>query len=254
MSGSFCFAELSKTKLKRDGFKRTIIFAGNIDLSGSEMFRGISNNYVRNHFYNSAHLCAQEISENGVSIQLISEWKSFLEGQGLQAGISLNESWLYLGNLVRNEFLKKVCAALPNHNLELFLNYQGGDVPRELKNYLKVPNYEIMNIQYQRALIALDFGSRWLNKPVACYERTTKIVTNGFGLVRFADINPSPLFTGLGHKRQFQNISDLVQEVKRMENLDTEEWLNEGMQIKFNYLDMQTQQLAELKKVFHENH
>jgi hypothetical protein len=130
------------------------------------------------------------------------------------------------------------------------VNYQGVDIPSEIRNYLKVPNYEIMNFQYQQSLISFDFGSRWMNKPVACYERTTKIITNGFGLVRFADVKPSPLFTGLDHKRQFENIFDLVNEVTRMENLDTEEWMNEGKQIRANYLGMQTEQLAELKRHF----
>jgi len=252
MSGSFCFAKLSEITLKHDEFNRTIVFAGNIDLSGGEIFSGIANQNDQNHIRNSANLYAREISENGISVHLISRWRSFLEDLGPEAGISLNESWLYLGNLVRNEFLKKVCTALPSWNLQLFVNYQGGVVPREIRNYLKVPNYEIMNIQYQQSLISLDFGSRWLNKPVVCYQRTTKIITNGFGLVRFADIKPSPLFTGLDHKRQFKNISDLIKEVTRIENLDTEEWLNEGMQIRANYLDMQTQQSSELKKVFHE--
>jgi hypothetical protein len=250
MSGSFCFAKLSQNTLRHGEVKRAIVFAGNIDLSGREIFRGIANRKDRDHFRNYAQLYAREISENGVSIHLISRWKNFLEDLGPEVGNCINESWLYLGNLVRNEFLKKVCTALPGRNFQFFVNYQGVDIPSEIRNYLKVPNYEIMNFQYQQSLISFDFGSRWMNKPVACYERTTKIITNGFGLVRFADVKPSPLFTGLDHKRQFENIFDLVNEVTRMENLDTEEWMNEGKQIRANYLGMQTEQLAELKRHF----
>ena len=252
MKGSFCLVKISNAEFKRNQLRKSIIFAGNIDLSGSNVFGDVKSTNDRNHLRNSAHTFAMEISEKGISSELILKWKSLLEEIGSEVQISLNESWLYLGNLVRNEFLKKICATSQRHNLELYVNYQGGDTPRELEKFLKAPNYEIINNLYRQALISLDFGSRWLNKPVVCYERTTKIVANGFGLVRFADVNSSPLFAGLGHKRQFRGVSDLLKEIERIENLDVDEWIIEGNQIRSNYLDMQTEQLAELERIFHQ--
>jgi hypothetical protein len=252
MKGNFCFTKISSSVFKRDQLRKSIVFAGNIDLSGSRVFDEITSADNRNTLKKSAQIFAMEISEKGISSQLMLEWKGILEEIGSEAQISLDESWLYLGNLVRNEFLKKICATPQRRNLNLYLNYQGGDAPREVEKYLKAPNYEDINNAYRQALISLDFGSRWLNKPVECYERTTKIVTNGFGLVRFVDINPSALFAGLGQKRQFQGVSGLLEEIERVENLNVDDWITEGNQIRTNYLFMQAEQLAELNRILHQ--
>ena len=50
----------------------------------------------------------------------------------------------------------------------------------------------------------------------------------------------------------FRGVSDLLKEIERIENLDVDEWIIEGNQIRSNYLDMQTEQLAELKRIFHQ--
>ena len=251
MKGNFCFVKISKATFKRNEIRKSIIFAGNIDLADSRFLDGVPKNRQIS-LKDSAHSFAIEIAEKGISSQLILEWQSMLEEIGSGAKIHVSESWLYLGNLVRNEFLKKICASTQAHSLDLYLNYQGGITPRELEKYMKAPNYEIVSNEYRQALISLDFGSRWLNKPVECYERTTKIVTNGFGLVRFADINQSTLFAGLGGKRQFQCVSGLLGEIDRIENLDVDEWLTEGNQIRANYLGMQAEQLTEFNRIIHQ--
>ncbi len=240
----FCLADADGSEPAESAVVARIVFAGELTLTVPESL-SIYPVQSRQLTVLSQDLAVAIVS-GGRTARQWTDWQrahdAFASGDHERS----ESLWLLLGNWLRFAFLEYLCESELWGRLDLYVRIEGVRPSEAMARCMRQPEYLQIEESYEQCRVSLDLGSRWLNTPVDCYERTGRIVCNGFGLLRFRDLDNNALFSGLRNRRTFQTGFELVSEAGRMLEAGHEEWLAEGLAIRSRYRTMQDESMAAL--------
>jgi len=249
---NFCLMPLEQGVLNECKLENTILFFGELrlDLPGIALKDGMDG-----HFNQRLWRVAEELAFEGVR-----NWPRLKVEHELESRYQANQLFIVDGDrvdfqldyVIGNRLRFFLIQSILQSDLGALLRLAGPSWKKafpQLKeeNQLNsVPNHKA-NQMYRRSRVTLDFGSRSLDSPIECYERSSQIITNGPGFFRLKDYPESRLLKGVESDRGFFGAKDLQRVIGAALGSSDAEYFSDARRIAANYNNLRLESWGEIK-------